>query len=256
MDHERLELRQVIRRQLHDKVASLTHKQGAAKNQAVHDRKEYTREVEGKHHRPCLRSKECSCKQRIHREASAAAHERHEENREESFTLGFEHARAHNARHAATKANHHRHECTTRESEESHKAVCHKSGTCHVTRVFQERKAKEHEEDDRNERRHRLDTGTDTIGEDCRHKARRMEHIREQVAKAIHKDSAKQHVKEINESRTDRHCNPEDQVHDQEENRERSPTVQKHGVKLIGPGSLRTVRKNRLTCNFVSQAVA
>ena len=256
MDHERLELRQMIRRQLHHKVASLTHKQGAAKNQAVHDRKENAREVEGKHDRPCLRSKECSCKQRIHREASAAAHERHEENREESFTLGFKHARAHNARHATTKANHHRHECTARKSEESHKAVRDKSRTCHVTRVFQERKAEEHEEDDRDERRDSLDTGTDTIGEDCRHKARRMEHIREQVAKAIHKDSAKQHVKEINERRTDRDGHPEDQVHHQEENRERSPTVQKHGVKLIGPGSLRTVRKNRLTCNFVSQTVA
>ena len=246
----------MIRRQLHDKVASLTHKQGAAKNQAVHDRKEYTREVEGKHYRPCLRSEERCRKQRIHREASAAAHERHKENREETFTLGFEHARAHNARHAATKANHHRHKRTARESEESHKAICNKRRASHVARVFQERKAEEHEEDDRDECRNRLDTGTDTIGEDCRHKARRMEHIRKQVAKAIHKDSAKQHVKEINESRTDRHCNPEDQVHDQEENRERSPTVQKHGVKLIGPGSLGTVRKNRLACNFVSQAVA
>ena len=230
MDHERLELRQMIRRQLHHKVASLTHEQGAAKNQAVHDRKENARKVEGKHDCPCLRSEECSRKQRIHRKASAAAHERYKENRKETFTLGFEHTRTHNARHPATKANHHRHKCTARESEESHKAVRDKSGTSHVTRVFQERKAEEHEEDDRNESRDRLDTGTDTIGENCRHKARSVEHIREQIAKAIHKDSAKEHVKEINESRTDRHCNPEDQVHDQEENRERSPAVQKHGI--------------------------
>ena len=256
MDHERLELRQVIRRQLHHKVAGLTHEQGAAKNQAIDDCKENARKVEGKHHRPGLRSEECSRKQRIHRKASAAAHERHKENREETFTLGFEHARTHNARHAATKADHHRHKRTTRQTEESHKAVRDKRRTRHVARVFQERKAKEHEENDRDERRNRLDTGTHTVCQNCGHKARRMQHIREHVAKAIHENGTKQHVKEINERATDCHGNPEHQIHRQEENRERSPAIQEHRIDLVRPSSLCTARKNRLACDFVSHAVA
>ena len=209
VNHQGLELGQVIRRKFHHKVRSLALEKRPLQEQTVSDGEQHTGEVKQEHHRARHLAEECRRKQCIHREACAAAHERHQEDGEEAFTLGFQHAGAHNGRHAATEAHHHRHEGTTGEPEESHETVCNESRAGHVTRVFEERKAQEHEEDDRDECRNRLDTGTDTVGENCRDKGGAAEYIAQQVAKAIHENRTEQHVKEINERRTDRHRNPE-----------------------------------------------
>ena len=246
----------MIRRKFHHKVRGLALEQGLLQEEAVGNGEQHASEVKQEHDRARHFAKECRREQRIHREASAAAHERHQENGKEAFTLGFQHARAHNARHAATEAHHHRHEGTTREPEESHEAVRDESRAGHVTRVFEERKAQEHEEDDRNEGRNRLDTGTDTVSENGRHKARRMENIRKHVAEAIHENRTEQSVKEINECRTNRHRNPEHQIHDDQENRECSPTVQKYGVKLVRESFLGTLLHNSLPRHFMRNGIA
>ena len=151
MNHQGLELGQMIRRKFHHKVAGLALEKRPLQEQTVSDGEQHTGEVKQEHHRARHLAEECRRKQCIHREACAAAHERYQEDGEEAFTLGFQHAGAHNGRHAATEAHHHRHEGTTGEPEETHESVCNESRAGHVTRVFQERKAQEHKEDDRNE---------------------------------------------------------------------------------------------------------
>ena len=256
MDHQGLELGQVIRRKFHHKVRGLPLEKRLLQEQAVSDSEQHAGKVKQEHNRARHLAEECRRKQRIHREACAAAHERHQENGEEAFTLGFQHAGAHNARHAATEAHHHRHEGTTREPEETHEAVRNESRAGHVTRVFQERKAQEHEEDDRDEGRNRLNTGTDTVGENGRDKGGAAEYIAQQVAEAIHENRTEQHVKEINERRTDRHRNPEHQIHDDQENRESRPAVQKNGIQFVGECLFRADRNSRLPRHLVRNGIA
>ena len=216
-----------------------------AQEQAVNQRNHDARQVNSEHERSRTFSEERRTEQRIYRKACAATHERHQKQSQEALALVFERARTHERRHRAAETHNHRHESLARKPEETHEAICHKSRTRHVAGIFEERKAKEHEEDDRNERRYRLDTRTDAVRQK-RYDNARSANLRQKFRHSVDKDSAEQNVEEIDERAADLHRKPEHQIHGDKEKRNSQDTVQEELIEFVGTGTLVRIVANHL----------
>ena len=255
MPEEVTELGQVIRRQFHDEGGFLAHEQCLSQKQTVKECNHDAHYIDGEHQVAGSLAEERRTEQRVYWESCAAAHERHQEQGQEALTLIFESTRSHKRRNGAAETHDHRDKSLSRKTEEPHEPIRDKCRAGHVARIFQERETQEHKEDDRDERRYRLDTGAEAVREERHDKSRSVNRF-QKLREAVHEYASDQDVEEVDKRGAHRHGKPENEIHRHQEQRDTENTVQENLVELVGTRALVRVVANHLRHDVARIGVA
>lgn len=225
--------RDVVGGQFHDEVGGIAleegvfHEESRCNSQCDADHVDEEDEASG------VFGEESGCKEDPDGELGSAAHEGGHEDGEEAVAFGFEGARGHDGGDGAAKADEHGDEGFSWEANPAHKAVHHKGGSRHISGVFQDGEAEEHESDGRQEGADGLEGGADAIGDESDEPIGCVAEF-EEVCGSAHEEGIACNLKEGDEGSADDLCKPENEIHEAQEDGDSEKAMKDDGIDLFG----------------------
>ena len=133
----------MVRRNLHHKSSGFIFKRGSFQNETRKNRHQNTDQIKREHEVLSAKRPEGGSKQYVNRKSCTAAHERSHHHGRNTIRFLLHRTGSHNCRNTASEPDNQRNERFPGETEKTHHAVHHKSGTRHVARVLKEGQGQE-----------------------------------------------------------------------------------------------------------------
>ena len=232
VEQDALGIRQTVGRKLHDKRHRAALEDGVFQQQTAQDSDDDAGDIQrGHYQRSVVREEGCG-NHAVDRKLCTARHERSEHDGHLAVAVAREGAGCHDGRNAASKADEHWNKGASGQTNFAQKFVHDKGNSCHVAAVLQQREEEEQQNDDWKEGQNAADTGADAV-DNQRGQPRCYlsdgEHPFQSGGKAVNPCA-----EQILQRRTDdREGQPEDDDHNQQEDRDAQVFVGEQPVDLF-----------------------
>ena len=225
-------IRDAVGRQFHDERDRIAPKQRPFEQQSAQDRHQYADQIDRQHDDRGVMGKESRGDHAIDRQLGTARHERRQDDGHLAVALTAQGPRRHDGRYAAAKADQHRHEALAGKTDLAQRLIHDVGDPRHVAAVLQQAEEEKQDNDQRQEREHAADAGTDAIDDQRMQPRRDLPYIHLRIEPADeHIDAAFQQALQ---SAADRHEGQiKDQQHDPQKDRNAQIFMRQPAVDLF-----------------------
>ena len=231
--HRRLDARQAVIGQLHDKRHRVALKCRAVEYQSRDTANRNADQIERDHGGNRRLWEKRPAQQTIDRQLGRAAHERREHDRHLAVVLGWERTGRHDSRHGAAKTDEHGHKAAARQAKATQHLIHDKGHARHVSGVFQNGEEQKEHDDNRQEGQHAAHTRKHAVDSQRAHHVVGAERLEARIGRGD--DGSDTVLHESLQRRAD-HAKrqPKDEAHDHQKRRNGCVTTCQDAVNLDG----------------------